>query len=209
MFDANAPTSLRVAEQLANATIREKLMKIAWWSTKEALAARDLVEDGLVRVLDPEDKPWDPENGTFVTHMTHVLRQIWSDRLRRLKDHELPSERLVGRARARAAMASDDLPPDEALDDHRSLVVAELLVERLMVALEKQRPLAAQCLELMGNGAAAREQAEQLGCPVEDVYEANRFLKRQAQRIREEWTASEEARTRRLRDAVALGRDVS
>jgi DNA-directed RNA polymerase specialized sigma24 family protein len=206
MFDANAPTSLRVAEQLAIQSIRERLLKIACWSTKNFAAAQDLTQDALVRVLDPEDRPWDPEKGTFLTHMTHVLRQIWADRLRRLANHELPSERRVGSA----AMASDEPLPDEALDDHRSLVVAELLVERLMVALEKQRPMAARCLELMGNGVmAAREQAEQLGCPVEDVYEANRFLKRQAQRIREEWMASEEARMRRLRDAVAVGREVS
>jgi DNA-directed RNA polymerase specialized sigma24 family protein len=197
MFDANAPTSLRVAEQLATQSVRERLVKIAWWSTRDSAAARDLVQDVLVRVLDPEDRPWDPEKGTFLTHVTHVLRQIWTDRLRRLTHHEMPS------------MASDDPPPDEALDEHRSLVVAELLVERLMVSLEKQRPLAARCLESMGQGVmAAREQAEQLACPVEDVYEASRFLKRQAQRLRDEWMASEEAHMRALREG-AVRREVS
>jgi RNA polymerase sigma factor (sigma-70 family) len=205
MFDANAPTSLRVAEQLANQSVRERLVKIAWWSTKNFAAAQDLVQDALVRVLDPEDRPWDPEMGTFLTHMTHVLRQIWTDRLRRLTHHEMPSESLTGSA----TIASDDPPPDEALDEHRSLVVAELLVERLMVCLEKQRPLAARCLELMVQGVmAARDQAEQLGCAVEDVYEANRFLKRQAQRLRDEWMASEEARMRALREG-AVRREVS
>ena len=89
-------------------------MKIAFWTTKNASSAEDLVQGGIVRVLDPDDKPWDPAVGTFLTHMTYLLRRIWTDRLRRRSDA------------------------------HKALVVAELLVERLTICLHEQQPLAAR-----------------------------------------------------------------
>jgi DNA-directed RNA polymerase specialized sigma24 family protein len=204
MFDATAPTSLRVAEQLANQSLREKLIKIACWSTNSPLGATDLVHDALVRVLDPGDQPWDPEKGTLLTHMTYVMRQAWADRARRLGNHEIPLDEL-----ARNARGVSDEPSPDSRDGHRASAVAEILFERLLMSLEEERPLAAQCLELMSQGIMTpRAQAEQLACPVEDIYEANRFLRRQAERIRDEWHASEEARMRALRQG-ALGREVS
>jgi DNA-directed RNA polymerase specialized sigma24 family protein len=203
MYDAMASSSARVAEQLEILSVRENLMRIAFWSTKERAAAQDLVHDGLVRVLDPDDMPWDPAKGTFLSHMTYVLRHIWADRMRRRSAQEVVDDTFA----RDETIPSPGPEPDEALDAKRSRGIVEKLVEQLRTFLGESRPLAGHCLDLMGLGCETpREQAEQLACPVEEVYDAHEYMRRQAERIRKEWVASEKERMGQLRREGALAR---
>jgi DNA-directed RNA polymerase specialized sigma24 family protein len=196
MYDEMAPSSRRVAEQLEIASVRENLMRIAFWSTKERAAAQDLVQDGLVRALDPEDMPWDPGKGTFLSHMSYVLRHIWADRMRLRGSHEVPDDRIA----RDETIPSLDPRPDDALDAKRWRGIADKLVDRLRTFLAREKPLAAECLDLMGLGYdTPREQAARLACPVEEVTDAHEYVRRQAERIRKEWVLSERERMAQLR----------
>jgi DNA-directed RNA polymerase specialized sigma24 family protein len=196
MDAAIAPSSARVAEQLEIASVRETLMRIAFWSTKDKAMAQDLVHDGLVRVLDPDDTPWDPAKSTFLTHMTYVLRRIWADRMRRRSAHEVVDDTFA----RDETIPSLDPQPDEAFDSRRARGIVEKLVDQLRAFLGDHKPLAGACLDLMGLGCETpSEQAAKLACGIDEVYDAQRFMRRHAERIRKEWMTSEKARMGQLR----------
>ncbi|MBV9950165.1 MAG: hypothetical protein JOZ69_25215 [Myxococcales bacterium] len=58
MFDRDAPSTKRVFEELEDDELRNGLYCFARWQTWSAADAEDLVAEALMRVCDPEDKPW-------------------------------------------------------------------------------------------------------------------------------------------------------
>jgi len=75
---------------------------------------------------------------------------------------------------------------------------------RLLAEIGAEDPIAKECFELASRGIdKPEEQAALLGCPVAEIYEANRRTKYHAQRIRSKWEAPENLRMKELRERAA------
>src|ERR1700733_6700419 len=81
-MDLDSPSSKLVATELTKPRVNVRLRQVARWHTRNDAQADDLVADSLVRVLEPDDRPWDPSMRTFLTHMTQVIRQTWDQQTR-------------------------------------------------------------------------------------------------------------------------------
>jgi DNA-directed RNA polymerase specialized sigma24 family protein len=108
VYDAKAPSSERVVAELSKPEIRAKMYRLAPWSTHSEGDAEDLVQDALLRVLEPEDAPSEPERRGFLTHMSYVMRQVWDQRGRA--------------ARARLEIITDGLAVDEGTNEPESRI---------------------------------------------------------------------------------------
>src|ERR1019366_25400 len=64
----DAPSSRLVSAELWKGDVRKRLHAIALWHTGSDADTKDLVADALVRVLEPEDRPWDPNERLFLVH---------------------------------------------------------------------------------------------------------------------------------------------
>src|SRR5258708_32496060 len=82
MYDPDAPSSRRALAELAKPRVYARLVHLAEWSTQSEADAEDLVSDALVLVLNPDESPWIPSQGTFLTHMTDVMRHVWDQQMR-------------------------------------------------------------------------------------------------------------------------------
>jgi DNA-directed RNA polymerase specialized sigma24 family protein len=164
------------------------------WSTQSAEAAKDLVQDAFLRLLDVEDLPW--TQGSFTTHMSFAMRDTWKEWLRRRSNQEVPDAGVTEGALSFARGA----PADMQLHYHRTLAVMRMLGERLVDRIRDKHPLAVRVFDLAAEGVeTAAEQARILACPIEDVYEADRVLKYHGQIVKDEWELSEEKRMAQLR----------
>jgi DNA-directed RNA polymerase specialized sigma24 family protein len=197
VFDPNAPSSLRALAEFAKASVRKIFLKIAKWSTDGSEAdAEDLIAAAMVLVLDPGKNPW--LTGTFLTHMSFVMRHVWYEEMRRARvKREIVDEDVT----RDLATRSKEPAADEELHRRRSLAVLRTLGEQLIREIGDKFPVAKQVYEL---GAAdiedAAEQAAIIGCTVEEVHEARRTLKHHAKRIRDEYDLAEERRMKELRE---------
>src|SRR5450432_4457457 len=82
-IDYDAPSSLLIIALLTDPRTRGVLIRLAYWSTRSIQDAEDLVSDAAVRTLDAEDRPWKPEERTFLMHMALLIRQMWDEHKRR------------------------------------------------------------------------------------------------------------------------------
>jgi DNA-directed RNA polymerase specialized sigma24 family protein len=201
VVDANAPSSLRALAELEKPTMRQRLHRIALWSTGADAAAEDLVADALIRVLDPDDVPWIPEKSTFLTHMSFVMRQVW-DRVMR----KAGAQREV----LDAGLTHDEAPPSEApsvddeLDHHRANAIRRSLLDDVVAAIEGETPLVRRICELGAQGIEEpAEQARMLDCPVQAIYDALAVLKRHARAALDEWGRAERRRMMSARAVAA------
>jgi len=202
MLDYEAPSSVRALAALGEGNARKNLLKFGVWRTGSDATGEDLLADALCIVCDPTDgRPWDPERGSFSAHMRIVMtdlarREHRSARARR----EVLSWKKVKRAR------SPGLPADEALDDareiHRLQHNGEILRERLAT-----RPRALQVFDARRAGTErADDLARLLGCPVEEIYDANEQIAYHAARVLAGEQEAEEARMTELRDRAKKDR---
>ncbi len=192
MLDVDAPSSRLAIAELEKPTVRERLHKIALWSTSSNAAAEDLVADALVRVLDPDDVPWIADKRTFLSHMTYVMRQTWDEAMRRCAAQR---EILDGGLAQDKTTASTEPPADDELHRRRSLAVWQSLLEEVVTTIEADHPLARPICELAAQGTdEAADQARALACPVEKIYSAIATLKWHARRAYDEWNRSEQRR---------------
>jgi len=165
VLDLGAPSSQRAIFELEKPKVRERLHRIALTRTTSHAAADDLVEDALVRVLDPDDSPWDSGQYPFVRHMRFVMRQTWDRQMRRASVQR------------------------EVLDEG---VKGE---EGTLAALEHEHPLVRPICELGAQGIASpSQQAQALGCPVQAVYDAFATLERHARKALTDWERDERRR---------------
>jgi hypothetical protein len=64
----DAPSSRLVSAELWKGDVRKRSHAIALWHTGSDADTKDLVAEALVRVLEPEDRPWDPNERLFLVH---------------------------------------------------------------------------------------------------------------------------------------------
>lgn len=192
MFDPGAPTSQRILLELEDPEVRARLHKMAFVRTESDVAAEDLVEDALVRVLDPEDSPWQPSRGSFLLHMKWVMRQTWTAKQRRAYvKREIPDGGVIAEEGTPGAGALGD----EALEGSRWLAVRVALLEQVVAALEPEHPIVRPICELGAQGVdVPSDQAQRLGCSVQAVYEAFATLKRHARKALNDWDRGERRR---------------
>jgi DNA-directed RNA polymerase specialized sigma24 family protein len=172
--------------------MRKELHRIALARTTTHAAAEDLIEDALIRVLDPEDAPWDPEEHAFVRHMKFVMRQTWDQKMRRAcVQREVLDGGVKGEKRARGDWAR----ADDEVDGVRWLGLRASLLEEVVGALEAEHPLVRPICELGAQGIETpSEQAQSLGCSVQAVYDAFATLKRHARKALMDWDRAERRR---------------
>jgi hypothetical protein len=82
-IDYDAPSSLLVIPLLTDPRTRGVPIGLAYWSTRSIQDAEDLVSDAAVRTLDAEDRPWKPEERTFLMHMALLISTCSADWPRR------------------------------------------------------------------------------------------------------------------------------
>jgi DNA-directed RNA polymerase specialized sigma24 family protein len=188
VLDHKDPSSARAIEALGEGDTRKNLLKFGVWLTGSEASAEDLLADALELACNPDDgRPWDPERGSFSTHMRIVMRDLAKRERRSSRArHEVLSSKKVARARSRAPIA------DEALADasrvHRLQGMGEKLRERLST-----RPRALQVFDArMAGTEGGDELAVLLGCRVEEIYEANRQIVYHAAQVLAEERAAED-----------------
>src|SRR5581483_8538689 len=93
-----------------------RLVWIAWWSTRDLSRAEDLVQETIMRVLDPDDLPWDGKF-PFRRFMTYRLRHVFCDWMRRRMALEVPIDALV----AGHDMRSEEPSPEDVVDQRRAV----------------------------------------------------------------------------------------
>jgi DNA-directed RNA polymerase specialized sigma24 family protein len=196
MYDPKSPASQRVIAKLEQPGTWWRLVQLAFWSTKDASRAEDLVADTLIRVMDPDDLPWIEKERPFLSHMSFSFRHVWNDQLRRHSAQEVPEDGLAVDDKT----LSKEPPVDEELDRRRMLATFDELGEKLLAAAGEIDATTKACMELAMQGLSPEEQAAKLGCDISKVYEAQHFRRRHAARLRDEWNASELERMRALRD---------
>jgi DNA-directed RNA polymerase specialized sigma24 family protein len=194
----------RVAAELAKEKVMEDLQGRARLRAKEDWDTKDLLQEAISRIMDPDDMPWDMTSD-FVGHVTFAIRQTWY-RKRRRDDSE--TEVLDdGVAAARKAI---DQPGADALSHRaRTLDTQRTLGERLLARLP-EGSRARQLYELMGReDLTPADSAKRLHCTVPEVHAAEKQIRYYAKSVLEEWNASEERRLRELREQSTRPREDS
>jgi DNA-directed RNA polymerase specialized sigma24 family protein len=143
VYDPNAPSSQEVVALLKTQRVQRVLHKIAKWCTKSEADAEDLTADALACVIDSDDSPWIPAKGTFLTHMTFVMRHIWDQQMRsgRAK-HEIAVEDVT---RDKMTLSREPRADDE-LHRHRTLDVERKLAVQLLAEIGGEHPIAKRCI---------------------------------------------------------------
>jgi hypothetical protein len=90
--------------------------------------------------------------------------------------------------------------PDEAVHEARKLAWLRRMGNVLLEKLQRKDPLAAKVFQAACEGVdEPQEQAERIGCPIDDVYEALRRMRYRGGRIRTEDEQAEDERMKRVR----------
>ncbi len=196
MADFDAPSSQLVVDLLKDEVVRKRLHAIARAITRSDVDADDLVQNALMRVLDPEDAPWDREQVTFFTHMGRVMRQTWNEQMRRARvKREVPDGTLTQHERV-----SDSGPlADSEAARAETTSLQRRLMHDVLAEIGDKHPIARQVYELGEQGIEdPREQAAIIGCAPNDVHLAIKQLKYAARRALERWELAEERRMKEL-----------
>lgn len=198
MIDGSAASSARAREELEKPGLHDRLVRVAFWSTRDLERARDLVSDTIARVLDPDGLPWDGR-GSFASFMALSMHHVHDDQQRRRSAHEIARDAAVIGKITRSALPL----AEELIDEKRDLERMTMLHQRLLSLLEKEDPALRRCFEMKVDQASSEEQAAKLGWTIEQVYEAHRTIGRRARRLHDEWTAEQDDRLRILRQGAA------
>jgi hypothetical protein len=198
MADFNAPSSLRAIEAFRAGKTAEHLLKLARAYSPKGGDAEGVLLDAMIRVCDPDrGHPWDPELGSFLTHMRIVIRDV----ARRERRSAL-ARREIADSPAIEIASHPGPAPDEAVSDAR-------MVERLrrLGGILRQRIAHdARMLQVFDRGCegveGAAELARLLDCSVHEIYAANRQIARHAMQVLAEDQSAETARMKDLRRAA-------
>jgi DNA-directed RNA polymerase specialized sigma24 family protein len=202
VFDPNAPSSKLALAELGDKALREKLLKYGVWRTDSEADAEDLLANAIECVCDPDRRPWDPAKGTFFRHMRAVMDRIAIHATRRGAGRfEVADEGIT------FGEGTVDRQPlaDEALHQGRKLAWLRRMGTVLLERLDRKDPLAAKVFRAAFEGVEEpQEQAERIGCPIEDVYEALRRIRYRAAKIRAE---DEQAQAERMKQARSAAKE--
>jgi DNA-directed RNA polymerase specialized sigma24 family protein len=200
VFDPDAPSSKLALAELRNEAVRKNLHKYAVWRTESEADAEDLLADAIEWTCDPNRRPWDPSKGSFFRHMRLVMDRIaFNDARRGAGRFEVPDE---GITFDQGTFDRQPLP-DEAVHEGRKLAWLRRMGSVLLERLQRKDPLAAKVFQAACEGAEEpQEQAERIGCPIDDVYEALRRMRYHGARIRTEHDQADAERMKRARSEV-------
>lgn len=196
MFEAGAPSTLRVLEMLREPDVRWRVDEIAARFAGSGEAADALVVEALALVCDPERLPWDPQKTAedlselaFVQHMGDVMLRLHREHRRTQRSR---------RDLVDAGVLQDRPPPRDALEEHERKAAEALLVDRetiararrlggeLRASLTDDDPLAVRVLDAVCRGA--RYLSEIIGAvsrPAPEVKKALLRISYRAARIQE------------------------
>jgi DNA-directed RNA polymerase specialized sigma24 family protein len=183
---------------LGNADTSKLLLKFAVWLTESDVDADDLMSEARDCVCDPEEgRPWDPGRATFMTHMRIVMRDLAR---RERRSAQARREVLETTLAIDESTTGKEPGADEALTDARRLDWLRMMGGKLRARLSRL-PRALQVFDYACQGVEdSAELARLVGCPVGDVYQANRQIARQAAKVLAEERKSEAARMKELRE---------
>jgi DNA-directed RNA polymerase specialized sigma24 family protein len=152
-----------------DARLRKKLLAHGYKLTNNLSDARDLAQEGMTKVVDPEDSPWDPdEQPSLFMHVGSVMNGL--ARNKRRGDARHPAE---------AYDSTDELHPQRQPTALERIETAEDLARYgrwmdILLARLSGDPLALDKIGLVYQGIEdAAEQAERLRCTVREIYRAN------------------------------------
>jgi DNA-directed RNA polymerase specialized sigma24 family protein len=210
VLDKGAASSQRALAELENPSTRENLLRYAMWRTRDYDKAKDLLADAMVLVLDPDRKPWDNPKISFRRHMRGVMDDVGFDlsqkasERREINETDLIAE--TGDADAFPDPADDRPGPDEVLEERSTTQWLRGLWQRMVPLFRGTDEV---CLRIYDAACKSQEtpqeQADFLGVPVEEVYEALRRMKYRAAIVKAEWQEEEAERMLRARTRVAKG----
>jgi hypothetical protein len=145
VFDRTSPLGRLVEAELKKkgvmTDLRRMAMKLA--RSNEEQDGKELLARTLVRVVDPDDDPWNPEGGhTFLAHMKVSMRQVRHRQQRRLGT----AAEIHDGGVAAENTGNDGPPADDEADRSRSLAVLRMLGKEVLARLGGDR-LAQQIYE--------------------------------------------------------------
>src|ERR1019366_8259737 len=111
MFEANAPSTIRMIDEMRIARVRQKIDELAVRTCGSEADADDLVANSIVLVGDPAKRPWDPAVGGLARHMGYVMHDVWIAHHRRAWTRR----EVVDTDGAHEAPSRHETPADEAL----------------------------------------------------------------------------------------------
>ena len=193
MYDPRAKSSLLALGEYGKPSEGKRLLRYAMWRTRNAEDARDLIADAMVRVCDPQDRPWDPGRATFFRHMRMVMDDDVIEQHRRgFKKYEI-----VDSDHEAFDLAVQPIPgPEMAVQAKRRLEWLRGMMLTLTGRLKGRDPLALAIYELACDNRhdEPEEFAEALRVPVGEIYEAMRRLRYHGKIVREQWEKREALR---------------
>jgi DNA-directed RNA polymerase specialized sigma24 family protein len=173
-----------LAEELATKPeVTERLMRLAFWHTRNEHDARDLAQEAIARALDSAaNPPFDARVHSayrFAGSILNGLAANWIRRRRRrvAADHEYDD--------ADPSHAASRFPtPEEALLERERLRLREEMLSVVRTHLAKNA-VALQVLDWSDQGVhEAGEQAAKIGCSVEAIYRAHRNISYHARQVK-------------------------
>jgi hypothetical protein len=202
VYDPRAPSSVLALAEYGKPEVARKLIRYANWRTRDTEEAKDLVADTLMRVCDPQDKPWDPQACSFFSHFRRVMTddaieaaRTGEGRFEESRQEDEVFERVVSVVPA----------PDAQLNAGRRLEWLREMMDILVARIGHKDPLSMRIWRLVCDNRhdEPEEYAEALGVPIEAIYEALRRLRYHGARAREQWEAQEARRMVELREHAA------
>lgn len=198
MYDPRAPSSLLALAEYGKPEVARKLIRYAMWRTQDLDEAKDLVADTLMRVCDPQDKPWDPEVCSFFRFFRRVMT-----------DDAIEATR-TGEGRFEVSRQEDEVfervvhrvpGPDAQLNAGRRLAWLREIMDILVARIGRKDTLGMRIWRLVCDNRhdEPEEYAEALGVHVTEIYEALRRLRYHGAIVRAEWEAKEKQRMDQLR----------
>ena len=205
VFDADAPSSRLAIEQIELPNVRERLFAYAKARTGSEADADDLVEEALLRVLDPDDAPWDPARGSFIPYVGYLMRQCWHGKLRKASTRR---EVLDGELDGSPLALSREPRTDVELDRRRTMAVWQSVLDEVLAKIGDKYPLARKVVDLASRGIdQPADQARMIPCRIEEVYRILETLQYHAQAVFEQRELAERRRMENLRGATRKGKN--
>jgi DNA-directed RNA polymerase specialized sigma24 family protein len=172
---------------------------MARWRTQSDADAEDLVQNTLVRVLDPDDAPW--VKYTFLAHMNFYMRQVWDQLMRKAS----AQREVLARGIAADGNTVDPRPSqDDELHRLRTFDVWRSLIPGILDELDEKHALVRKIYVAAARGIdKPADQAREVGCDVEEVHLALKTFEYHAKLALKRWHLAERRRMQDLRDTHA------
>jgi hypothetical protein len=204
VIDFRSPSALAAIAALQNPRTYAVLVAFSRWFVTDASDAKDLLTEAILVVADPQGgRPWDPSVGSFLTHLRMVIRDL--GRAARKRADRRPHARID---EIENSVRDPGRNPEEAAARAEELERLVRLAEELRRRLAQRSEQTLAVFDILCTGLErAGDIAEQLGCPVEQVYDANRQIAYHAARVDAEEREQQEARMELRRARMNEDRD--